>query len=215
MCFRFVLTVLGLFGFTLLLPCNTGRAGGEEKDDAERVKEVRAFYKQTPATILGFREPIKVAAIITADGKVPKYKSISFQFDDADGKRHSFDWYFEVVDLGHRGDDRIYIYPPKKQKLHCVPVRGPEEAALYGLLLRWSPTTDIEKKGIGKGVDQLLAKFDKRFGEKPVPAKDFSTLEDGIKTQRARIEQAEREISDARKKMDALQKELEKRNPKE
>jgi hypothetical protein len=63
-------------------------------------------------------------------------------------------------------------------------------------------------------VDRLLTRFDKRFGGKPVPATDVSTLEDEIKAQRARIEQAERELLDARRKMDALQKELDKCKPK-
>ena len=101
-------------------------------------------------------------------------------FADADGTNHHFSWWLDKGKFANAEYDRIdwvrYKGPGSLgEKKFRLPVRGPEEDALYGLLLRWSAAKAAAKdlslfdKQMLQDVNKLLEKLDERFaGEQPV-----------------------------------------------
>src|SRR5262245_52288541 len=101
-------------------------------------------------------------------------------FVDADDVHHHFNWWLDKRKFSNAEYDRIYwlyhkgVSGERKGKFRLA-VRGPEEDALYGLLLRWAAAKERDKdltpfdKSTLKGVNGFLKKLDGRFAaEKPV-----------------------------------------------
>jgi len=160
----------------LLVISPGGRAGGQEAPAADRVKAVRATYEKVPPTILGIKEPIRVTQC--ADQTTPVVSGLILV--DAGETYHHFDWWLDRRKVQNAEYDRIYwlyykgISGERKGKFRLA-VRGPEEDAMYGLLLRWAAAKEKEKdlslldKTMLKNVNSLLKKLDGRFAaEKPV-----------------------------------------------
>jgi len=173
---RFTILVVVLAGVSLVVLGHDGRAE-EPKDPApDRVKVVRATYEKLPPTILGVKEPIRVTQCSHAT--VPVH--IAIMFTDADKTNHTFTWWLDKGNFQNEIYDRIDWVRYKGlssvgEKRYHLPVRGPEEDAFYGLLLRWVAAKEKEKeialfdKEMLKQVNILLEKLDERFaGEKPV-----------------------------------------------
>jgi hypothetical protein len=154
---RLVLTVVA----SLLLVSTLSSADEPAKPTAERVKLVRQMYEKLPCEILGFAEPAKkvVEALALLDGGTrvlvlqdAKDNKLSIRFD---GK----------LDSKTRGS--LFLATRRS------PPRGPEESAVYGLLLRFSakPPDNTPKADL-EAVGGFLAVLDERFaGAMPIAEK--------------------------------------------
>jgi hypothetical protein len=161
------LSLPALFGLFLASPCLG--------DD--RIKLVRETYEKVPATILGIKEPIQVTQC--SEGRIPVANVVIVA--DANDMIHYFTWWRDKGKFQNAEEfDRFYWQHQKgptgklsgKFKLA---VRGPEEDALYGLLLRWTAAKGKEKdpspfdKLMLTEINKLLGPLDDRFSaEKPV-----------------------------------------------
>lgn len=170
---RFAIPVVFLAGVSLITLSHGGRAEGPKGPAADRVKVVRATYEKLPPTILGVKEPIKVTQC--QDQKMVH----GLMFTDANGTNHYFMWWLDKEETaGQKYDSIVWVrYKGRltlREKKFRLPIRGPEEDALYGLLLRWAAKEKKKKidpfdKETLKDVNSLLKKLDDRFaGEKPV-----------------------------------------------
>jgi hypothetical protein len=168
--------VLVVIALSLLVVSPPGRAGDPGGLTADRIKVVRATYEKVPPTILGIKEPIRVTQC--ADQAEPLVSALVLV--DANETYHHFDWWRDKRKFRNAEYDRIYwlyykgIRGERKGKFRLA-VRGPEEHALYGLLLRWAAAKEKDRnislfdKGMVKNVNALLKKLDGRFAaEKPV-----------------------------------------------
>jgi hypothetical protein len=177
---RFRMPVLILAGLSVTGPGRGVRAEEPRDGAAERVKAVRTAYAEVPPTILQLKEPIRVTQC--TEQKVPVV--IGLLFADADGINHSYSWWLDKGKFQNAEFDRIYwmrykgLAPELGQNKYRLPVRGPEEVALYGVLLRWVAAKEKAKdlspfdQSMLKEVKGLLEKFDERLaGEKPVGQK--------------------------------------------
>lgn len=170
---RLAPVVMGLVGLPLAVLCPGGGAEDPKDSAADRVKVVRATYQPVPPTILRTKEPIRVTQF--SEQQLPK--CIILVAVDADEKSHRFDWWLDKEKSSNREYDRIYWYPTGtvSEGPFRLPHRGPEEAALYGLMLRWAEATEEKKgtlnlfdKSMLNSVNTLLEKLDERFaGERP------------------------------------------------
>lgn len=176
---RSAIPIVVLAGASLVVPGPGGRAEEPKGSPADRVKVVRATYEKLPPTILGVKEPIRV--VQCSHARVPVY--VTLMLTDADGVNDTFTWWLDKGKFQNEEYDRIdwvrYKGPSSAgEPRFRLPVRGPEEDAFYGLLLRWAAAKEKEKeitlfdKEMLKQVNLLLDKLDERFaGEKPVPRK--------------------------------------------
>jgi hypothetical protein len=141
---------------------NTARNNADEsvkpsKPTADRVKLVRQMYAKLPCEIIGFAEPAKRIVSWQNDGRARMVT-----LEDANGKKLAI---YLVPKLG----DTTNVLLLTAGRL---PPRGPEESAVYGLLLRLStkPPDKTVKEGI-EFVDAILAALDERFaGAMPIAA---------------------------------------------
>jgi hypothetical protein len=173
---RFAIPVLVLAGMSLVALCRSGRAEEPKNPAADRVKVVRATYEKLPPTILNIKEPIRVEQCTLQ--KVPVSHNLTLV--DADEVYHSFNWWLDKGKFQNAEFDRIYwLYykgiAGEREGKFLLAVRGPEEDALYGLLLRWAAAKEKVKEitlfdqSMLKSVNALLERLDERFaGEKPV-----------------------------------------------
>jgi hypothetical protein len=161
-------SALSLVGLALTFP--TCAVAQDAKDGAaERTKVVRATYRETPATALGIKEPITVTQF--TEQKLPK--SVILVLADADGVTHDFRWWTDTGKTQNREYDRLYWLRGTgraQQGPFRLAVRGPEEAALYGLLLRYTAARD-KAKALGafetlmlQGAKAFVDRLDERFG---------------------------------------------------
>ena len=121
----------------------------------DRVKLVRAMYKKLPGEILGLAEPSKKLTVSAAfDGG-----SIRIEVLDAKDKKLIIGLDRK---LGTKTRDSLSISTKDGQVR--LPHRGPEESAVYGLLLR------LQKADMDK-VEAVLKVLDERFaGAMPIGA---------------------------------------------
>ena len=173
---RFAISIVVSAGAALVTLSHGGRAEEPRDPGTDRVKVVRETYEKLPPTILGVKEPIRVTQCSHAT--VPVY--IALMFTDADKTNHTFTWWLDKGKFQNEIYDRIDWVRYKGlssvgEKRFHLPVRGPEEDAFYGLMLRWAAAKGKEKeispfdKEMLKNVNSLLEKLDERFaGEKPV-----------------------------------------------
>jgi hypothetical protein len=173
---RSVLPALVITGLSLLVVSPNGGAGDPASLTADRIKAVRETYEKVPPTILGTKEPIRVTQC--ADQAEPLVSALVLV--DANDTYHHFDWWRDKRKFQNAEYDRMYWFYYKglsgerKGKFRLA-VRGPEEHAMYGLLLRWAAAKEEDKnispfdKLMLKNVNGLLKKLDERFAaEKPV-----------------------------------------------
>lgn len=142
------------------------RAEGEtpkKVSDAEaivpdRMQTVRKTFRAVPPGILGVKEPIIVLwSSVLFDGGTMFVKA-----KDAEGR--IFHVTLGADETDHKIDSENELAWVRNYQTHCIqfdfseninrgpyyPIRGPEEAALYGLLIRWS------EKPKYAGVDEKL-----------------------------------------------------------
>lgn len=153
-------------------------AGGEESagDTADRRKIVRETYAAVPPLVFQMKEPLLIYS--SSRGIAPNSpESVSIHLNDADGRIHWFTWNYDKR-FPNREFDRIYwqhAESPVKpmQGPYRLAPRGPEEAALYGLLLRmeqaWEKQANPEllDRERRKWAKPLLDNLDKRFADEP------------------------------------------------
>jgi len=172
------LAIRGILAAAMLPVALGGGARAEDPGDpaVDRVRIVRATYAKLPPTILGVKEPIRVTQC--ALQTVPALYGLTFT--DAEGTHHFFAWWLDRKKFQNQEYDLIDWVRYKGLssvggKKYRLPVRGPEEDALYGLLLRWAASQEaatgstlFEQKMLDE-VNDLLKRLDERFaGEKPV-----------------------------------------------
>lgn len=133
-------------------------AGQPVKPTADRVKLVRQMYSKLPCDILDVSEPIK-QIVVTQKGI-----SIMVLLEDAKARK------FEINLLPKLGKTPDAILLPTGK----LPPRGPEESAVYGLLLRLAAKPPEKTMPIQlQHLDAILAALDERFaGAMPIPGKD-------------------------------------------
>jgi hypothetical protein len=118
---------------------------------AERVKKVRAMYEKLPADILEITEPAKMLKVqVFRDGG-----TITVTLTDAKDKELSVRLDRKI---GTKTRDDLFLAGKH------LPHRGPEESAVYGLLLRTvaKPPDNIPKMDI-ETIEALLQVLDARF----------------------------------------------------
>jgi hypothetical protein len=136
-----------------LLVGTLGRADQPAKPTPDRVKRVRQMYKKLPCGVLPFTEPSKEVTVrFVKDGG-----SIAIDLVDAKGKQLTIQLDRK---MGTRTRDALCLWIKDGQVR--LPPRGPEESAVYGLLLRL-PKADRDE------VEEVLKVLDWRFaGATPV-----------------------------------------------
>jgi hypothetical protein len=144
---RFLLTVVGSLMMALALPA----ADKSPEPTAERIALVRRMYEKLPADVFGVVEPVNLAGVgfSYSDGKI-RVRNVVLK--DAKGKELEIwlgSWWDEVR------ADSLTLSGNKKARLHQ---RGPEESAVYGMLLRL-PKEERE----GAAVAKILEILDSRF----------------------------------------------------
>jgi hypothetical protein len=137
-------------GALLVVPAlhATDKPAKPSKPTAERVELVRQMYGKLPSDILGIAEPVILAGVGWGGTDARELRSVILK--DANGKKLeiSLAWWTKTVDSLTLNEGREGLLPD----------RGPEESAVYGLLLRL-PKEDRE----GPGVAEFLTILDKRF----------------------------------------------------
>ena len=149
-----------------------GRVDAEAAPSADRVQAVRKTYAQVPATILDVAEPITLGySDMLFDGGPTMFVN----FEDANGKgfcatlsrptKDPFPEKYRDSPLQIGQANKIASGKP-------LLLRGPEEAALYGLLIRWSKTKTLTRpdephfpKRNLYWADHVLVALDFRFGQ--------------------------------------------------
>ncbi len=146
---------------TLILAPTLSRAGEPNqppKPGESRVKAVRQMYAKLPCDILGFAEPSKRFVVAQKTGL-----GVELLLEDANGKQLAIHL---LGKLGKQGDSLLLATGQ-------LPSRGPEESAVYGLLLRISalPPQKTTRTQL-ELVEAVLAVLDERFaGAMPIPSK--------------------------------------------
>jgi hypothetical protein len=135
-----------------------GEPGKAAKPTAERVKLVRQMYAKLPADILGFAEPTKRIVVMNKTGRW-----MNIILEDANAKPQTitlFDGPVEPVGLS----GSILLTSGR------LPPRGPEESAVYGLLLRIAANPpENTMPQLLQAVDTILAALDERIaGAMPI-----------------------------------------------
>src|SRR5262249_27086552 len=136
------------------------RGDGDEavrpsKPTAGRVTLVRQMYAKLPCEILGFAEPAKRIVATQVDGRTSM-----LLLADANNKKLAMPL---VGSLAEPRDSLLLA-------TGLLPPRGPEESAVYGLLLRLAAKPpDKTTEGQRELLDTMIAVLDQRFaGAMPV-----------------------------------------------
>lgn len=145
-----------------------GAAEPANAADAERrLSLVRQMYREMPPLVLGIREPISVREGYTfEDGG-----STILVIADAQGLQCVFHLDRRIQSptretLFVSVEERPQVRTRDRPRGNAVLPRGAEEAALYGLLLRWErPVNLAEETRIA--VDVMLDLLDARFSARP------------------------------------------------
>lgn len=152
------------------------RADDVKKDPAE----VRAKYRKQSADVLKIVEPVKVSEVFSyKDGG-----TIGIELTDAKDKKHLFclDGRFLPTKEhpNEKGTRNLFMNAthPTRQDAKMVEMRGPEESALYGVMLRWADkhpqkgalyndrlNLDVDRKEFGnlEQIRVFFLKLDSRF----------------------------------------------------
>jgi hypothetical protein len=145
----------------------------------ERLQQIRRMYEKLPCEILKITEPVEVTeAHAYRDGG-----TIGLVLTDASKTQHEFCLDGRSFDEAQAREPK-YVYLGATHATHKgarrVQIRGPEEAAIYGVLLRWAqkhPKRDAllgseEKSEFRRditfwGTRQFLLRLEARFTELP------------------------------------------------
>ena len=128
------------------------------KPSEGRVKAVRQMYAKLPCDILGFAEPSKRFVVAQQSGL-----GVELLLEDANGKELTI----HLLRKPGKQTDSLLL------ATGLLPSRGPEESAVYGLLLRVSaqPPEKTTRTQL-ELVAAVLAVLDERFaGAMPIPPK--------------------------------------------
>ena len=109
-------------------------SGRTEPAKGDPVAETRAKYAKQSAKVLKIVEPIKVSNVYYwKDGG-----SLGIELTDAKGKKHLF--CLDGRNLKGSGTRNLFVGDiyPSRPGAKMVEIRGPEESALYGVMLRWA-----------------------------------------------------------------------------
>jgi RNA polymerase sigma factor (sigma-70 family) len=121
------------------------------KPSPDRVKQVRQMYAKLPSDILGVAEPTKRILTVNSRGTL----GFNIILEDANGKK----WTIHLLHgpLAPKGS-------PLLLSSGRLPPRGPEESAVYGLLLRLAANPpEKTMPSLLQAVDAILAVLDERF----------------------------------------------------
>lgn len=129
----------------------------------ERVKAVRQMYAKVPPLILGISEP---AAIVTG---AAYYDGGTVVLEFKDAKNRTFVFHLDRK-IGSPTRETLFV-TVDQQPRKAVVVRGAEEAALYGILLRWQAPGGLDQK-IAIAVDTMLTNLDTRFAAEAAVKQD-------------------------------------------
>lgn len=146
MAIRHTISVLALAAASVI-----GASPWERADEPERRGDRATYEKASPAA-LKLKEPVRVTQYTHQD--VPT--SIILVLRDAGGVTHRFDWWLDTGDFQNREFGRIdWLRYAGEDALSGDRSRlspgGPEEVALYGVMLRWAA---------GKGKEKDITPFD-------------------------------------------------------
>lgn len=153
-----------------------GPAVADSKSD--RVEVVRRTYRPVPMEILGLTPPLR---LFHADFDFDSERTRFIIFEDATGKRMHAALSGERTDEfpnapEHYGSKRLLIgYGGSINSGRRVLIRGPEESAVYGLLIRWfeNPVLLNEKENnalrpqILGSAEFFLRALDHRYAQSP------------------------------------------------
>jgi len=109
-------------------------SGRTEPAKRDPVTETRVKYAKLAADVLKIAEPVKVSEVFYwKDGG-----SIGIEVTDAKGKKHLF--CLDGRSLKENGTRNLFVGAtyPSRPGATKVDYRGPEESALYGVMLRWA-----------------------------------------------------------------------------
>src|SRR5437016_1017764 len=169
----------------ILVVCLCLGFGWTPADEAkkETAAETRARYAKQSAEVLKIAEPVEVSKVYYwKDGG-----SIGIELTDAKKAKHLFCLDGRMLPSKDRPNDKevgtrnLFIgatYPTGKEAKK-VELRGPEESALYGVMLRWAnkhpkratlfdASIDLNRKEDGNlwEIRAFLLKLDARFTQK-------------------------------------------------
>jgi len=160
--------------FCLLLCLVRSPFADAQDPGPERIQAVRKTYRAVPPGILGVKEPIKVLwSDVLFDGG-----TIFLKAEDAEGRIFhatlKSDVSYNKLDPENEAD-LVQNYQTQTIQFDFsknvnsgayYSIRGPEEAAIYGLLIRWSEKPNYEP------VDEKLQKYQKHWTELFLKAMD-------------------------------------------
>jgi len=144
----------------------------------ESVDETRARYAKLSADVLKIVEPVKVLDVAYwKDGG-----SIGLVLSDANGREHAFCLDGRSLPTKEHPDEQgtrnlfLGATHPTRKGAKAVARRGPEESALYGVMLRWAnkhpqrvalynEKTGLSPNEIGNlwEIRQFFLRLDRRF----------------------------------------------------
>jgi hypothetical protein len=178
-----------LVTMVILLSAASAARGSGHPITSERTALVRATYENVPPDILGLVEPVEVdGGSAYWDGGTSYVRLTDARGTEfvacLDGRMRvldpDVDTDFWTVSMEYIESRHLYLHAkyPSDSTAVEIPIRGPEEAAFYGLLLRWAksqPRTE-EVAAMKTAVEcpkedvtlyqvhRLLETFDWRFG---------------------------------------------------
>jgi hypothetical protein len=163
MCAAFRFSTLVVLGIGSCLAFGSTNAGAQKQDapPPARVQLVRQMYEKVPPLIFDVVEPVQlVKATMYEDGG-----TIVVELKDAKGKHFA-----TILDrkFGSPTRESMFVFSVPFARTPVL-LRGPEEAALYGVLLRWKATKDTEP-WTRESARAMLEHLDQRFAALP-PAK--------------------------------------------
>ena len=120
---------------------------------------IRQQYRDYPARVLGVKEPIKFNEVVTFEDGGTK----SVTLTDATGTR------FQACLDGRNWDGPYVMYVgaayPTDEGARKVLMQGPEEAAFFGLLIRWCET-DPQRSAVYEMTTEQFVEWAHRDGKK-------------------------------------------------
>jgi hypothetical protein len=121
------------------------------KRAAHSVSAIRQKYRDYPPDILGVSEPITFDDVSTYEDGGTK----SITLTDATGKK--FQACLDGRDWGGPYDMYIGAAYPTHEEAQKVAKQGPEEAAFFGLLIRWCEADPERLSVYGMNTEQFVA----------------------------------------------------------
>ena len=150
-----------IFSFGVALSFVVFTIGSAEPAKKAPVEETRAKYSKQSAEVLKIAEPVVVS-------KVDYWKdggTIGIVLKDAKGQEHAFCLDGRFLPSKEHPDEKgtrnlfVGATHPTKTGAKMVELRGPEETALYGVMLRWANKHPNREALFNEKVDLLAPGF--------------------------------------------------------